>query len=109
MANFGTCWYVASADISSPYRAFSKEKIYAKVGVKVGLQSVNITLRANKAMYKGDALLLARLDDINYNERFNWIGRKYKLRNYNMMYILKHALNFLSNSYLFPFSNTCLT
>ncbi|RWS21638.1 dual oxidase maturation factor 1-like protein [Leptotrombidium deliense] len=69
VANFGTNWHVAEANISSPYRAFSKEKISAKVAVKVGLQSVNITLKAN-AVHKNH-------EDINYNERFFWIGRKY--------------------------------
>ncbi|RWS13957.1 dual oxidase maturation factor 2-like protein [Dinothrombium tinctorium] len=66
VANFGTSWHVAQATISSPYRAFSKEKISAKVGVNVGLQSVNITLKANPVHKKHE--------EINYNERFFWIG-----------------------------------
>lgn len=47
VANFGTSWHVAQASISSPYRAFSKEKIFANIGVRVGLQSVNITLKGS--------------------------------------------------------------
>lgn len=45
VSNYGTDWHVAQATISSPYRAFSKEKISANVGVKIGLNSVNITLQ----------------------------------------------------------------
>ncbi|XP_054715837.1 dual oxidase maturation factor 2-like [Uloborus diversus] len=66
ISNYGTEWHVAQATISSPYRAFSKEKISANVGVKIGLNSVNITLQA-LAIHK-------RSEDINYNERFRWVG-----------------------------------
>ncbi|CAL1286667.1 unnamed protein product [Larinioides sclopetarius] len=66
ISNYGTEWHVASATISSPYKAFSREKIYADVGVKIGLNSVNITLRA--------APIHKRSEDINYNERFRWVG-----------------------------------
>ncbi|KAI1304156.1 Dual oxidase maturation factor 1 [Halotydeus destructor] len=66
VSNFGTSWHVASAAISSPYRAFSKDKIYADVRVNIGLQSVNITLTADKIMHPDS--------DINFNERFHWIG-----------------------------------
>lgn len=48
VANFGTSWHIAEASISSPYKAFSKEKIFADVRVKVGLQSVNITLKGKE-------------------------------------------------------------
>lgn len=65
VSNFGTNWHVANANISSPYRAFSKEKIFANIGVCVGLQSVNITLQALP--------FHQRSDEINYNERFYWI------------------------------------
>lgn len=59
----GTDWQRAHATISSPYRAFSRERISADLSVKIGLKSVNITLRAHN-------------DDINYNERFYWIERE---------------------------------
>ncbi|GFW75535.1 dual oxidase maturation factor 1 [Trichonephila clavipes] len=66
VSNYGTEWHVAQATISSPYKAFSREKIFADVGVKIGLNSVNITLQAT-AIHK-------RSEDINYNERFRWVG-----------------------------------
>lgn len=69
LCNFGTSWHVAHATISSPYRAFSKDKIHADLGVHVGLNSVNITLRTNPKYH-------SKYDEINYNERFYWIGRK---------------------------------
>ena len=107
VANCGTSWHVANASISSPYRAFSKEKIFANIGVKVGLQSVNITLRGEcywqlmASMITNDSRLPLltslssplcaslgtfasiatpihrRNEEINYNERFYWIGRKW--------------------------------
>jgi dual oxidase maturation factor 1 len=67
---FGTNWHVAEATISSPYRAFSREKIYAKVVVRVGMQSVNISLQA-LARFQN-----AHSEEINFNERFYWIDRK---------------------------------
>ena len=45
VSNCGTNWHVAEASIASPYRAFSKEKIFANIGVHIGLDSANITLR----------------------------------------------------------------
>ncbi|KAH9391266.1 hypothetical protein TYRP_006865 [Tyrophagus putrescentiae] len=66
LSNCGTNWHVASASIASPYRAFSREKIFADVGVHIGLDSVNITLKALP--------IHPRAADINYNERFYWIG-----------------------------------
>ncbi|KAJ6225471.1 hypothetical protein RDWZM_004016 [Blomia tropicalis] len=66
LSNCGTNWHVAEASIASPYRAFSKEKIFANIGVHIGLDSANITLRALP--------IHQRYEDINYNERFYWIG-----------------------------------
>lgn len=42
---FGSSWHVANSAIVSSYRAFSKEKIAADLGVHVGLRHVNITLQ----------------------------------------------------------------
>lgn len=42
---FGSSWHVANSAIISSYRAFSKEKIQADLGVHVGLRHVNITLQ----------------------------------------------------------------
>lgn len=38
-------WHVGRTTISSTYRAFSKEKINATLGVFIGLKHVNITLK----------------------------------------------------------------
>lgn len=63
---FGASWHVAETSIISPYRAFSKQKIVADVGVYIGLQSVNISLKA-KPIHKNS-------EEINFNERLWWIG-----------------------------------
>lgn len=63
---YGSDWHVASAVVSSPYRAFSADRISARVGVHIGLNSVNITLRAMPRYSKNE--------EINFNERFTWFG-----------------------------------
>lgn len=40
----GSGWHVASATIESSYKAFSTEKIVARIGAHIGLDHVNITL-----------------------------------------------------------------
>lgn len=45
---FGTSWHVSEAPISAAYKAFSRDRIQGDLSVKIGLQSVNITLRAHK-------------------------------------------------------------
>lgn len=44
----GTTWHVGDAPISASYKAFSKDRIQGDLSVKIGLQSVNITLKAQK-------------------------------------------------------------
>lgn len=66
ISNHGTDWHVAQTTISSPYRAFSRELIVANLGVRIGLNSVNVTLQATS--------IHRRNEEINYNERFYWIG-----------------------------------
>lgn len=60
---FGTSWHIAEAPISAAYKAFSRDRIHADISVYIGLQSFNVTLKANKILNI----------DINYNERFYWI------------------------------------
>lgn len=45
---FGTTWHVGQLTISGPYKSFSRDKIQGDLSVNMGLQSVNITLRAHK-------------------------------------------------------------
>lgn len=46
---FGTTWHIGEApQMSAAYKAFSRDRIQGELSVKIGLQSVNITLRAHK-------------------------------------------------------------
>jgi len=40
----GSSWHVAHSTIVAPYKAFSREKLPAKIGAHIGLMHVNITL-----------------------------------------------------------------
>lgn len=44
----GTTWHVGEAPISAPYKAFSRDRIQGDLSVRIGLQSVNISLKAQK-------------------------------------------------------------
>ncbi|CAG0881731.1 unnamed protein product [Cyprideis torosa] len=65
VANHASGWHVAGGEIMSVYRSFSGEKLNAKLGVHVGLNSVNVTLRAMPTHN--------RSEEIDFNERFHWI------------------------------------
>jgi len=62
----GSAWHTAEVEISSAYRAFSKEKVMGTLGVNIGLNSVNVTLKALP--------IYNQSSDIDYNERFHWTG-----------------------------------
>lgn len=62
----GSAWHTAEAEVNTAYRAFSKEKVMGKLGVNIGLNFVNITLKA-MPIYNQSA-------DIDFNERFHWEG-----------------------------------
>ena len=62
----GSAWHTAEVEISSAYRAFSKEKVMGTLGVNIGLNSVNVTLKALP--------IYNQSSDIDYNERFHWAG-----------------------------------
>jgi len=62
----GSAWHTAEVEISSAYRAFSKEKVMGTLGVNIGLNSVNVTLKALP--------IYNQSSDIDYNERFHWYG-----------------------------------
>lgn len=42
---FGSNWHIGRATVTSSYRAFTREKIVADLGVYVGLNHVNVTLQ----------------------------------------------------------------
>nr|XP_053639735.1 dual oxidase maturation factor 1-like isoform X2 [Cherax quadricarinatus] len=67
VCNFGQEWEVGQLDTHTPYRAGTGQEINARVGIKLGLRSVNITLKALEEPH-GDL----HGEVINYNERFSW-------------------------------------
>ncbi|GMT19303.1 hypothetical protein PFISCL1PPCAC_10600 [Pristionchus fissidentatus] len=56
-------WHVASGNIDCPYKAFSKDRIKARIDVRIGLHHVNISLCTD--------LLDRNLSGLLYNERFD--------------------------------------
>ena len=58
-------WHVAEVEISSPYCTFSREKVMGTLGVHIGLNSVNVTLKAMPISNQSS--------DIDYNKRFHWV------------------------------------
>ncbi|XP_020291210.1 dual oxidase maturation factor 1-like isoform X2 [Pseudomyrmex gracilis] len=65
--NFGQEWEYGDTKCKTPYRVGVGQEIEAQMAVKIGLRSVNITLKGEA---KEDTPL-AR-ETINYNERFPW-------------------------------------
>lgn len=66
LCNFGQEWEYSKIKATTPYKAFSHQEINAEIEVKIGLRSVNITLK-NETIYTG-----TDGDQVNYNERFSW-------------------------------------
>lgn len=67
LCNFGQDWEVGQLTTRTAYRAGTAQEIRARVGVRLGLRSVNITL---KAVEKPEGDLAG--EKIDYNERFYW-------------------------------------
>ncbi|XP_071535601.1 dual oxidase maturation factor 1-like [Panulirus ornatus] len=67
LCNFGQEWEVGQVDTLTPYRAGTGQEINARVGVKIGLRSVNVTLKGERNP-EGDLLG----ETIDYNERYSW-------------------------------------
>ncbi|CAN8022228.1 hypothetical protein HPB47_008045 [Ixodes persulcatus] len=63
----GTSWHVGRGQTVTYYRAFSKDRIPARLGVYVGLSSVNVTYAAVVENARSNETL-----DINFNEEFWW-------------------------------------
>ena len=64
LGKYGSCWHIGQGEITSAYRAFSKERINAKMGISIGLHHMNVTLQV---MPKD-----GRSMDVNFNEKFVW-------------------------------------
>ncbi|XP_011309827.1 dual oxidase maturation factor 1 [Fopius arisanus] len=67
ISNYGQEWEVSHIETKTPYRAGVSTEIYAAIGIKIGLRSVNVTLKANP---KPNTPLAG--ETIDYNERFPW-------------------------------------
>ncbi|XP_015602556.1 dual oxidase maturation factor 1 [Cephus cinctus] len=67
LGNFGQEWEVGYLNSTTPYRAGEKSEIRAIMGIKIGLRSVNITLKG-----MGERNTPLEKEQINYNERFAW-------------------------------------
>ncbi|KAL1463553.1 hypothetical protein WDU94_015294, partial [Cyamophila willieti] len=64
----GSSWHVGKTEITSSYRAYSRELLNAELGAYIGLNHVNITLCA---LPTDNSTLI---EDIDFNERFSWRG-----------------------------------
>jgi hypothetical protein len=106
----GSAWHTAEAEVSTAYRAFSKEKVMADLGVNIGLNCVNVTLKALPVHNQSSS--------IDYNERFYWIGSSQMKHEYHnalvkVLYILFGFLprgNYPREDYIhyffYPFRNS---
>lgn len=85
VSRYGSSWHVGSTRISASYRAFSKEKIVADLAAYVGLNHVNITLRAlpitTQSTESGNNTFV-QMSDIDFNERFYWESAGQMQKNY---------------------------
>ncbi|KAL7738907.1 hypothetical protein ACLKA6_008488 [Drosophila palustris] len=75
ITRLGSAWHVAHATIIAPYKAFSREKLPARIGTHIGLMHVNVTLAAIPIGNWTPP-------DIDYNERFTWEGANDMSANY---------------------------
>jgi Dual oxidase maturation factor len=64
VARHGSGWHVATTTVESSYRAFSTEKVFARVGAYIGLDHVNVTLLGNYPRKKIISLLRRHRDEI---------------------------------------------
>ncbi|KAL9926432.1 dual oxidase maturation factor 1 [Glossina fuscipes] len=85
ITRLGSAWHVANTTIIAPYKAFSREKLPARIGTHIGLMHVNVTLTAVPV---GNWIQ----PDIDYNERFTWEGATDMSTNYRNA--LKRGLPF---------------
>lgn len=44
IARLGSAWHVSQTNIAAPYKAFSREKLPARIGAHIGLMHINVTL-----------------------------------------------------------------
>ncbi|KRT82502.1 hypothetical protein AMK59_4481, partial [Oryctes borbonicus] len=66
LGNIGQEWEVGHIKSGTPYRAGTHQEINASIGLKIGLRSINVTLKSSPQ----ESNLPNEI--INYNERFSW-------------------------------------
>lgn len=69
LSNFGMEWEKDEIETKTLYKAFSGKEIEAKIGIKIGLRGVNITMKGKPEKFKIDNITTEK---VNYNERFHW-------------------------------------
>ncbi|XP_078487801.1 dual oxidase maturation factor 1-like [Ciona intestinalis] len=73
----GQDWESAEIETKTAYKAFTKTEIHAKVGMKIGLGSVNVTLKGTPIYQTvGHSDSVNFTERIDYNERFHWAWRQ---------------------------------
>jgi len=73
----GQEWETSEIETVTPYKAFTNQEIHAKVGIKIGLGSVNITLKGTPEKQNLSSSSNHVVEEtINYNERFTWAWRQ---------------------------------
>ncbi|CAI5446068.1 unnamed protein product [Caenorhabditis angaria] len=80
------CWAGGSQKIYTQFRAHSNERILANIGVDIGLQKVNVTLRFERLLSSNDLLPEVDMTKLYYNEGFDISGVS------SMSEALNHAL-----------------
>lgn len=68
VGNFGQEWEVGRVVSITQYKAGHKAKINASIAVKIGLRSVNITMKNSTELPSS-----LQKEIVNYNERFTWM------------------------------------
>ncbi|VDM40779.1 unnamed protein product [Toxocara canis] len=66
------CWHEGSVRISAMYKAFTNERMDAILGVRMGLNHVNVTLTAVSST--NDRYGSSSLAGLEYNERFEFLN-----------------------------------
>ncbi|CAI2349687.1 unnamed protein product [Caenorhabditis sp. 36 PRJEB53466] len=80
---FWPCWASGSQMIYTQFRGHSNERILARIGVEIGLQKVNVTLKFERLLSPNDGIDMTKL---YYNEGFDISGIS------SMAEALKHGL-----------------
>ncbi|VDP11306.1 unnamed protein product [Soboliphyme baturini] len=61
-------WHRAELSINAPYRSFSEERLFALLGVKIGLSHMNVTLQSLQTV--------GQIRYLDFNERFYFLDVK---------------------------------